>query len=192
MKGQYLVTVNPAACGRPCAVAQRIMAVAFPWMRGDRKHGVGIPFIDYAIGNGEEVGPGRARAWHQVLISDDTPWVRGFRGLWGRDTRDWVGGERAPAGPRYERDGRVRGLWADPLGWAGLQKVPPDPEEVRRELRARVEALGKELAEADTDVDRDRDALRRMRATAAPSATTRTPAASPAAAPPRSPRPRRP
>src|SRR5262249_17847301 len=90
VKGQDLVTVSPDRLRSFVRIVQRIMAVAFPWMRGDRKHGVGIPFIDYALGNGEEVGPGRARAWHQVLISDETPWVRGFRGLWGRDTHDWV------------------------------------------------------------------------------------------------------
>jgi hypothetical protein len=92
--------------------------------------------------------------------------VSGFHGLWGRDTRDWVGGERAPAGPRYERDGRVRTLWADPLGWAGLQKVLPDPEDDRRELRARITILDKEIADADAGIARDREELRRLRATA--------------------------
>ena len=42
-----------------------------------------------------------------MLIDDETPWVRDYRGLWGLDTRDRFGGERAPAGPRYERDGTV-------------------------------------------------------------------------------------
>jgi hypothetical protein len=165
-KGQYLVTVNPVRLRSYVRGAQRLTALAFPWMREGRRHGVGIPFIDYALGNGEQVGPGRPRTWHPVLISDDTPWVSAFRGLWGRDTRDWVGGERAPAGPRYDRDGRVRALWADPLGWAGLQKIPPDPEEGRRELRARVELLGKEIEDADAEIERDREALRRLRATA--------------------------
>jgi hypothetical protein len=166
VKGQYLVTVNPVRLRPVVRGAQRLTALAFPWMREGRRHGVGIPFIDYALGNGQEIGPGCARTWHPVLISDDTSWVSGFRGLWGRDTRDWVGGERAPAGPRYERDGRVRTLWADPLGWAGLQKIPPDPEQGHRDLLARIEVLDKEIAEADADIERDREALRRLGATA--------------------------
>jgi hypothetical protein len=165
--GRYLVTVNPTRLRPVLRSARRLSGMAFPWMgEGRRGHGVGIPFIDYALGNGEEIGPGRDRTWLPVPISDDTPWVTGFRGLWGRDTRDWVGGERAPAGPRYQRDGRVRTLWADPLGWAGLQKVPPEPEEDRRELRARVTILDREIGEADESIARDRAELRRLRATA--------------------------
>ncbi|GAA0351561.1 hypothetical protein NE235_23375 [Actinoallomurus spadix] len=166
LPGQYLVTVNPARLRRYVRWAQRLMGLAFPWSREERRHGVGIPFIDYALGDGERIGPGRDRTWRAVLISDETPWVRGFRGLWGRDTRDWVGGERAPAGPRYERDGRVRTLWADPLGWAGLQKIPPSPEEERRDLRARIAALDEEIKAADAAIERDREELRRLRATA--------------------------
>ncbi len=166
VKGQYLVTVNPERLRSVVRTVQRLMAIALPYMRDRPGYGVGIPFIDYALGNGEVVGPDRPRTWHPVLISDDTLWVRGFRGLWGRDTRDWVGGERAPAGPRYERDGRVRTLWADPLGWAGLQKIPPDEREARRELLARVESLRREIAGADDDIERDRADLRRMRTTA--------------------------
>ncbi len=166
IKGQYLVTVNPERMRSFVRGFQRVMAFAFPWMRDGKRHGVGIPFIDYAVGNGEEIGPSTPRPWHPVLISDKTPWVHGFRGLWGRDTRDWVGGERAPAGPRYERDGRVRTLWADPLGWTGLQKIPPDPDQERRELATRVESLAEEIAQADMDITRDREALRRLRVTA--------------------------
>jgi len=166
VKGQYLVTVNPERLRPVLRRTRRAKALAFPWLRGRRHGGVGIPFIDYAMGNGEEVGPSRARAWHPVVISDATPWVSGFHGLWGRDTRDWVGGELAPAGPRYERDGRVRTIWADPLGWAGLQKILPDPEDDRRELRARIAILDKEIEEADARVERDRDELRRLRAAA--------------------------
>ncbi len=62
--------------------------------------------------------------------------------------------------------GRVRALWADPLGWAGLQKIPPDPEEQRRDLRDRIAALDEEIKDADAGIERDRAALRRLRATA--------------------------
>jgi len=40
---------------------------------------------------------------------------------------DPIMGENAPAGPMYERNGKVRRAWYDPIGWAGLDKqVPPD------------------------------------------------------------------
>jgi hypothetical protein len=165
--GQYLVTVDPARLRPVLRGTRRVKDLVFPWLREGLRHGgVGIPFIDYAMGNGEQIGPARERTWHPVLISDETPWVSGFHGLWGRDTRDWVGGERAPAGPRYDRDGRVRTLWADPLGWAGLQKIPPAPEDGRRELRARIAILDEELAETDRAIARDRGELRRLRVTA--------------------------
>jgi hypothetical protein len=167
VRGRYLVTVNPARLRPILRGARRVTSFVFPWLReGRRDGGVGIPFIDYAMGDGEEVGPSRARGWHPVLICDETPWVSGFHGLWGRDTRDWVGGERAPAGPRYERDGRVRTLWADPLGWAGLQKVPPRPEDDHRALRERIAILDREIADADATIERDREELRRLRAAA--------------------------
>ncbi len=47
------------------------------------------------------------------------------RGLWGLFARDPISGENAPAGPMYNRDGFPRGAWYDPLGFAGLDKVPP-------------------------------------------------------------------
>jgi hypothetical protein len=62
--------------------------------------GFAVPFVDYARGDGTAVGPRQERQWQPVLIDDQTPWVRADRGLWGLDTRDAFGGERAPAGPR--------------------------------------------------------------------------------------------
>ena len=48
------------------------------------------------------VGPGAdADQWTPILIDDDTDWVDGYRGLFGLDTHDRLGGERAPAGPKY-------------------------------------------------------------------------------------------
>lgn len=84
-----------------------------------------VPFIDYARGDGESVGPAQERAWTQVLIGDEIPWVSGYRGLFGLDTYDRFAGERAPAGPKFSRDGTVRRSWYDPLGWAGLAKAAP-------------------------------------------------------------------
>lgn len=148
LAGDYLVTVNPRFLG---TVARWWKRAAEVLLRRDRAedHGFGIPFIDYARGDGTRVGPGQDRTWQPVLIDDDTPWVRGFRGLWGVDTRDWAGGERAPAGPRYERDGTVRFSWADPLGWAGLHKVPPDDAGLAQSLATRIADLDLRIADAD-------------------------------------------
>jgi hypothetical protein len=164
--GQYVVTVNPEWLRPYVRAFHRVAGVMFPWTRDRQWHGLGIPCLDYALGNGEKIGPGGARQWEPVLISDATPWVRAFRGLWGRDTHDWLGGERAPAGPRYDRDGRVRRLWADPLGWAGLQKLPPDREQEKRHLRVRVEALEEQIETADAEIETTREELRQLYATA--------------------------
>ena len=75
-----------------------------------------------------------------------TPWVRDFSGLWGLDTDDPFGGERAPAGPRYERNGTIRPSWADPVGWAGLAKVPATATEYYRAVDDRLIALGRQRA----------------------------------------------
>ena len=148
LAGEYLVTVNPRFLGTATRWWKRGAELM---LRRDRSedHGFGIPFIDYARGDGVRVGPGEDREWQPVLIDDDTPWVRGFRGLWGVDTRDWAGGERAPAGPRYERDGMVRFSWADPLGWAGLHKVPPNDTGLAHSLENRIADLDVRIAEAD-------------------------------------------
>lgn len=148
LAGDYLVTVNPRFVGAVARWWKRTAAFVLRRARSEDR-GFGIPFIDYARGDGVRVGPGEDREWHPVLIDDDTPWVHGFRGLWGVDTRDWAGGERAPAGPRYERDGTVRFSWADPLGWAGLHKVAPDDTGLSRSLESRIADLDVRIAEAD-------------------------------------------
>jgi hypothetical protein len=101
---------------------------------------VSIPFVDYARGDGRKIGPGGDTQWVPIVISDDVPWVSNYRGLWGLDTQDPFGGERAPAGPKYNRDGSVRLSWYDPLGFAGLEKVLPPPE-VAPALEARQRAI---------------------------------------------------
>lgn len=87
-----------------------------------------IPFVDYARGDGMKIGPGHKRNWAAVRIDESVPWVSQFRGLWGLFARDPISGENAPAGPMFNRDGSPRGSWYDPLGFAGLEKVPPPPE----------------------------------------------------------------
>ncbi|MCS6910032.1 MAG: hypothetical protein NZM11_05615 [Anaerolineales bacterium] len=105
-----------------------------------------IPFVDYARGDGLSIGPGQARAWDPPELLDPTPgWAREYRGLWGVYVRDPVAGENAPAGPLYNRDGRMRRAWYDPLGWAGLDKLPPPTEELTR-IRQRLSELAERRA----------------------------------------------
>ncbi len=164
LPGDYVVRVDPPA-----------LRTALGFVRGLRQRGLrqgsrrrrstapeagfGIPFVDYARGDGVAVGPGHEATWTPILIDDTTPWVREYRGLWGLDTRDRFGGERAPAGPRYERSGAVRSAWADPLGWAGLLKVSPS-QDAAVFLANRTRALEAELSELDVLIEAERTALR--------------------------------
>lgn len=90
-----------------------------------------IPFVDYARGDGLSIGPGQPKIWTPVQIDESTPWVSQYRGLWGLFARDPISGENAPAGPMYNRDGSPRGSWYDPLGFAGLDKLPPPPQALK-------------------------------------------------------------
>lgn len=90
-----------------------------------------IPFVDFARGDGMAIGPGQPHGWEAVLIDSAVPWVNQYRGLWGLYARDPISGENAPAGPMYNRDGSPRDAWYDPLGFVGLDKVPPPPEVLR-------------------------------------------------------------
>jgi hypothetical protein len=94
------------------------------------------------------------------VIDDDTPWVRDYRGLWGYDTRDPFGGERAPAGPRYERNGSIRPAWERPAAWAGLDKVPPTETD---EISALQRRAGDIEVELDTAHVRLADEISRLR-----------------------------
>jgi hypothetical protein len=92
-----------------------------------------LPFVDYARGDGITIGPGQPRSWDTpYLISKPPPWVSQYRGLWGMYIQDPLASENAPAGPMYNRDGTVRRAWYDPLGWAGLDKLPPANQALQR------------------------------------------------------------
>ena len=112
-----------------------------------------IPFVDYARGDGLAIGPGGDSEWSPPrLMQDPLPaWVAEYRGLWGLYARDPFQGENAPAGPMYNRDKSIRRAWYDPVGWAGLDKVPPPDETLqtvldrRAEIEARCAALRIEI-----------------------------------------------
>jgi hypothetical protein len=165
--GDYVVSVDPPQLRPVINFLHRLQRLSAPWRHyTGSPAGVGIPFVDYARGDGVTIGPGHDKCWSAVLIDDETPWVRDYRGLWGLDTRDRFGGERAPSGPRYERDGSVRASWANPLGWSGLLKVPPQQDDLAGPLADRIGSLDRELGELDATIDAERAALRGLRAQA--------------------------
>jgi len=110
-----------------------------------------VGFIDYGRGNGLTIGPGGDAAWTPIPIDDGVAWVDGYRGLFGLDTYDRFAGERAPAGPKYNRNGSVRQTWHDPLGWAGLAKVAP-PHRAPAVLEERIAALDAEVTALDAEI----------------------------------------
>ncbi len=164
LPGDYLVTVEPPALARIFATLRRLSRLLLPWTRGNVGTAVGIPFIDYHRGDGPGIGPGEQRGWHAVMVDDETPWLRDYRGLWGLDTGDPFGGERAPAGPRYERDGSVRLCWSDPVGWAGLDQEAPSLEAEQQAVKDRVVELDAQLLTAAEDIAAGGDEMRRVRA----------------------------
>jgi hypothetical protein len=105
-----------------------------------------IPFVDYARGDGMAIGPGHTRKWSPILVDSSVTWISQYRGLWGLYARDPISGENAPAGPLYNRDGSPRSAWYDPLGFAGLDKVPPPPEVQRLLEKNRAEVSSRQAA----------------------------------------------
>lgn len=155
-RGEYVTRMDVPAL--------RLLLRFQTWFRrlaGGDSHpgGFGIPFVDVAPGDGVTVGAGGDREWHPELLDPDASWVADFRGLWGLDTADFTGGERAPAGPRFERDGSVRQVWSDPVGYAGMHKVVPPAAEAQ--IRSeRLAALEVERAELGDSFEQTRNKLR--------------------------------
>ena len=141
---------------------RRFARMVRPSTRTRERPGIGLPFIDYRRGDGPSVGPGTERTWTAVAIDGETPWVRDYRGLWGYDTRDPFGGERAPAGPRYERDGSTRLAWDRPVAWAGLDKVPPTRADEFAALQRRAGDVELELGAAQIRLADEIDRLRSL------------------------------
>jgi hypothetical protein len=99
-----------------------------------------IPFVEYARGDGLSIGPGQQHEWQCELLDPAPKWLTEYRGMWGLFVRDPVGGENAPAGPMYNRDGSPRYSWYAPLGYAGLDSVPT-PAHAATTLSSRRDAL---------------------------------------------------
>jgi hypothetical protein len=157
--GEYLTELTlplPSPLARVTEAVRTFWKTRLGQYIGEEDGGAGyfsIPFVDYARGDGLSVGEGGDRAWDEPrLITDPPPdWVSGYRGLWGLYARDPFEGEDAPAGPMYNRDKSVSRAWYDPVGWAGLDKVPPPTEtleailEQRADIISRCEALQDEI-----------------------------------------------
>lgn len=152
--GEYLTEV-PITLFRPLVRVAR--ALGSFWVRTLRQadtlpvlNEISIPFVDYARGDGLAVGYGQQKAWQPIVLDPGPAWVSQYRGLFGVYVRDPLGGENAPSGPKYNRDGTVRRAWYDPVGWAGLDRVPPPPQAVAATAReiAALEARQQELSQA--------------------------------------------
>jgi hypothetical protein len=112
-----------------------------------------IPFVDYARGDGHSIGPGAERPWADpVLLDEQQPWALEYRGLWGLFAHDPIAGENAPAGPVYNPDGLMRRSWYDPLGWAGLDKVPP-PDQAPARLSEQIKLITARRAQLEQNIE---------------------------------------
>jgi hypothetical protein len=126
-----------------------------------------IPFVDYARGDGKTIGPGGEKAWDKPRLLEPTPlWASGYAGLWGLYAHDPILGENAPSGPMYNRDGGIRRSWCDPLGWAGLDKIPPPDQTLEYLHQERVALLEKQEG-LEEEIDRLGDRLTRQATTLA-------------------------
>ncbi len=105
---------------------------------------LGAPFVDYATGDGREIAE-----WDVREITSEDSWMWSYRGLWGVDVADPVGAERGPSGPKFDKSGRIRDSWADPLAFAGLQGVLPPSAQANR---INLDKLKQTIGELDEDI----------------------------------------
>ncbi len=152
-RGEYQAEVNPPLPGWFSGILRAWNRLWTETLGQSPVNAFHIPFVDFARGDGLRISPNGPQAWSPVLIDESTPWVSQYRGLWGLFARDPISGENAPAGPMYNRDGTPRGSWYDPLGFAGLDKVPPPPQALRmlaancKKVSRRQKELGKMIPE---------------------------------------------
>jgi hypothetical protein len=169
--GEYLTELTlplPSPLARVAGAIRSFWETRLGQYVGDGEEGGGsgyfsIPFVDYARGDGLSVGERGDRAWDEPrLISDPPPdWVSGYRGLWGLYARDPFEGEDAPAGPMYNRDKSINRAWYDPVGWAGLDKVPPPTETLEAILEQRADIISR-CGDLRADIDHKSRQLKRL------------------------------
>jgi hypothetical protein len=168
-RGEYLTELSLPL---PSPIARAANAVRGFWKErlgqyaGEDDEGPGylhIPFVDYARGDGLSIGEGGDREWDPPRLMLDPPprWVAGYRGLWGLYARDPFEGEDAPAGPMYNRDKSVNRAWYDPVGWAGLDKVPPPDEALEAALARRADVEAR-CAALRTEIDNTSRQLKKL------------------------------
>ena len=160
LRGDYVVTVDAPDLRGAVRAFSRLRSLVTPWVQ--QRDAIAIPFIDLARGDGLSIGPGGNRQWQPVVVGDRLPWVSDFAGLWGLETHDRLGGERAPSGPKFNRDGTLRLSWTDSLGWAGMVGVPTSQQEATALLAARVEQVDADLAALAVEIDGQREHVRRL------------------------------
>jgi hypothetical protein len=161
--GEYLIEAEVPPLKRLAGLLQSVRSL---WDRGIRRgttagpvrNVLAIPFVEYARGDGLRIGPGQDRSWKAVLLDPLPAWLTEYRGLWGLFARDPTGGENAPAGPMFNRDGTSRGAWYDPLAYAGLNLVLPPPQE-RRALEAERRRLARRRQQLSREIDEKLAAL---------------------------------
>jgi hypothetical protein len=169
--GEYLTELTvplPTPIGRMTDWVRSFWKTRLGQYVGDGGGGNGssyfsIPFVDYARGDGLCVGEGGDRAWDEPRLLDGPipDWVSGYRGLWGLYARDPFEGEDAPAGPMYNRDKSVARAWYDPVGWAGLDKVPPPPETLEA-IRQQREDITTRCGELRAEIDEKSRQLKKL------------------------------
>jgi hypothetical protein len=174
--GEYLTELNlplPSPLARVADAVRSFWKTRLGQYVGDGEGDDGsgyfhIPFVDYARGDGLIVGEGGDRSWDEPrLITDPPPeWVSGYRGLWGLYARDPFEGEDAPAGPMYNRDKSVNRAWYDPVGWAGLDKVPSPTETLEAVLEERADIASRRTA-LTTEIEEKSWQLKKLGAEAA-------------------------
>lgn len=141
LPGEYLAELKLAFLSPVGRILDRLRKLRQGISGQSREFFIRVPFIDYASADGTSIGPGQDKAWGEPCLMDPEPgWALHYRGLWGYYARDPASGEDAPAGPLYNRDGTMRRTWYDPVGWAGLAKVPTPGEALGRSREARGQA----------------------------------------------------
>jgi len=161
----YVGAGSHALFFRPGDYVTRIDIPAFRWMLRVRRWSrralrirdedterglgpaLGVPFVDAAPGDGTSI-----EHWDLRHLDESANWCGVFRGLWGLDTGDPINSERGPSGPKFDRDGKIRRSWADPVGFADLHGTVPssanDPTRNLNQIRQALDVVAVEINQA--------------------------------------------